>query len=135
LQKFLSKKFSEQIDKIFDVSFSSTTFLFFFAFSGCFLSDEHSKTLKKKCKKIVSNSFFKQIDKKSKTDCFSISLSHFGHFSVRGVQKHDKKTDKKNITSPKGSPWRVRGRGEGRGGRELDLQLLWPASPSPCSRL
>jgi hypothetical protein len=41
--------------------------------------------------------FFKTIGKKSKTDFFSIFVYHvFGRFSVRGVQKHDKKSREKN---------------------------------------
>jgi hypothetical protein len=52
-------------------------------------------------KKIVSKSFYKQIDKKSKTDFFSILVYHvFGRFLVRGVQKHDKKISPKNLTNP-----------------------------------
>jgi hypothetical protein len=36
-----------------------------------------------------------------KTDFFSIFFNHvFGRFSVRGVQKHDKKISTKNLTSP-----------------------------------
>ena len=50
---------------------------------------------------IVSKSFYKKIDQKSKTDFFSIFFYHvFGRFSVRGVQKHEKKISKKNLTSP-----------------------------------
>jgi hypothetical protein len=40
----------------------------------------------------VSKSFYKKIDQKSKTDFFLDLFYHvFGRFSVRGVQKHDKK--------------------------------------------
>jgi hypothetical protein len=47
---------------------------------------------KRFAKKIVSKSLYKKIDKKSKTDFFSNFLYHvFGRFSVREVQKHDKK--------------------------------------------
>jgi hypothetical protein len=50
-------------------------------------------------KKIVSKSFYKKIDQKSKTDCFSNFFYHvFGRFSMRGVQKHDKKYQKINLT-------------------------------------
>jgi hypothetical protein len=46
-------------------------------------------------------SFSKKSTKKSKTDFFSIFFYHvFGRFSVRGVQKHEKKISKKNLTSP-----------------------------------
>jgi hypothetical protein len=44
----------------------------------------------------VSKSFSKKSTKKSKTDFFLIFFYHvFGRFSVRGVQKHDKKSRKK----------------------------------------
>jgi hypothetical protein len=47
-------------------------------------------------KKIVSKSFHKKIEKKSKPDFFSVLFYHvFGRFSVRGVQKHDKKSHQK----------------------------------------
>jgi hypothetical protein len=49
----------------------------------------------------VSKSFSKKSTKKSKTVFFSISFNHvFGRFSVRGVQKHDKKISEKNLTNP-----------------------------------
>jgi hypothetical protein len=53
-------------------------------------------------KKIVSKSFYKKIDQKSKTDFFLIFFNHvFGRFSMRGVQKHDKKYQKnKSDPSP-----------------------------------
>jgi hypothetical protein len=55
---------------------------------------------KRFAKKIVSKRFYKEIDKKSKTDFFSISFYHiFGRFSVRGVQKHHKKY-RKNASDP-----------------------------------
>jgi hypothetical protein len=45
--------------------------------------------------------FSKKSTKKPKTNLFSIFFYHvFGRFSVRGVQKHDKKISKKNLTSP-----------------------------------
>jgi hypothetical protein len=60
---------------------------------------KHNK--KRFTKKIVSKSFYKKIDKKSKTDFFSILFYHvFGRFSVRGVQKHGKKNSQKNLTNP-----------------------------------
>jgi hypothetical protein len=62
-----------------------------------FLSDGSSKALQKN----VSKSLYKKIDKKSKTDFFSIFVYHvFGRFSVRGVQKHDKKITSKNKSDP-----------------------------------
>jgi hypothetical protein len=49
----------------------------------------------------VSKSFYKKIDKKPKTDFFSIFVYHvFGRFSVRGVQKHDKKSHNFFGTNP-----------------------------------
>ena len=72
----MSKTFSKILTKIFDVSFSST----FFVLSRfrVFLSDGSSKTLQKTfCKKIVSKSFYKNIDQKSKTDFFSICFITF----------------------------------------------------------
>jgi hypothetical protein len=67
-----------------------------------FLGDGSSKALQKTFyKKIVSKSFSKKSTKKSKTDFFSICFYHiFGRFSVREVQKHDKKISKKNLTNP-----------------------------------
>jgi hypothetical protein len=67
-----------------------------------FLSDGSSKTLQKTFdKKIVSKTFYKKIDKKIPNRFFSIFFYHvFGRFSVRGVQKHDKKISEKNLTSP-----------------------------------
>jgi hypothetical protein len=57
-----------------------------------------SKALQKTfCKKIVSKSFYKKIDKKSKTQSrifLDFVYDVFGRFSVRGVQTHDKKLKK-----------------------------------------
>ena len=75
-------------------------FLFYRVF-GCFSAMGVQKHYKKRfAKKIVSKSFYKKFDQKSKTDFFSIFFYHvFGRFSVRGVQKHDKKISKKiNLT-------------------------------------
>jgi hypothetical protein len=45
----------------------------------------------------VSKTFYKKSTKKSQTDFFSIFFYHvFGRFSVRGVQKHEKKISKKS---------------------------------------
>jgi hypothetical protein len=67
------------------------------------LSGGSSKALQKTFlqNKIASKSFYKTIDKKPKTDFFSICfINFFGRFSVRGVKKHDKKNAHKNLTSP-----------------------------------
>jgi hypothetical protein len=59
-------------------------------------------------KEIVSKSFYKKFDQKSETDFFSNFFYHvFGRFSMRGVQKHDKKNIKKiNLTLvPSPSPF------------------------------
>jgi hypothetical protein len=55
---------------------------------------------KRFAKKVASKSFYKAIDQKSKTDFFTIFFNHvFGRFSMRGVQKRDKKNIKKiNLT-------------------------------------
>jgi hypothetical protein len=67
-----------------------------------FLGGKSSKALQKTLyKKIVSKSFSKKSTKKSKTDFFSDFVYHvFGRFSVRGVKKHDKKSQKKNFPNP-----------------------------------
>jgi hypothetical protein len=82
--------------KLFPKQSTKVPILFYFIFIfilsrfRVFLSDGSSKTLPKQIKTIVSKSFSKTIDKKSKTDSFSIFLNHvFGRFSVRGVQKHN----------------------------------------------
>jgi hypothetical protein len=44
---------------------------------------------------------FKKIDKKIQNRFFLDFVYHvFGRFSVRGVQKHDKKISKKKLTNP-----------------------------------
>jgi hypothetical protein len=99
MQKVHVKNFfrenSQKIDKNFDVTFSST----FFVLSRfqVLLSDGSSQTLQKMFyKKIVSKSFYKKIDKKIPNRLFLDFVYHvFGCFSVRGVQKHDKKSRKK----------------------------------------
>jgi hypothetical protein len=98
-QKVRVENFPQNFDKNFDVSFSPTTFVL--SHFRVFFSDGSSKTLPKTfCKKIVSEKFYKKFDQKSKTDFFSIFFYHvFGRFSVRGVQKHDKKNiEKINLT-------------------------------------
>jgi hypothetical protein len=100
-QKVRVENFFQDFDKNFDVSFSPTTFVL--SHFRVFFSDGSSKTLPKTfCKKIVSKTFYKKFDQKSKTDFFSIFFYHvFGRFSVSGVQKHDKKiSGKKTDPSP-----------------------------------
>jgi hypothetical protein len=68
----MSKTFSEQIDKNFDVIFF-LDFLLFYRVFWVFLSDESSKTLQKTFyKKNVSKNFYKQIGGKPKTDFSSV---------------------------------------------------------------
>jgi hypothetical protein len=58
-------------------------------------------TKKRFAKNIVSKSFYKKFDQKSKTDFFSICFYHvFGRFSARGVQKNDKNNLEKNKSDP-----------------------------------
>jgi hypothetical protein len=98
LQKVHVGNYFQKIYKNFDVSFSST-FLFYRVF-GCFSRWEFKNTPKSFATNIVSKSFYKTFDQKSKTDFFSIFFNHvFGRFSVRGVQKHDKKISHKNLTT------------------------------------
>jgi hypothetical protein len=86
----MSKTFSKILTKIFDVSFSSTSFVL----SRFRVFQKHYK--KRFAKKIVSKGFYKKFDQKSKTDFSSKFFYHvFGRFSMRGVQKHDKKISKK----------------------------------------
>jgi hypothetical protein len=74
-------------------------FFCFIAFSGGFQRWEFKNTTKnvlqkKSCRKV----FYQKIDQKSKTDFFSNLFNHvFGRFSMRGVQKHDKKISEKNL--------------------------------------
>jgi hypothetical protein len=99
-QKVRVENFSQNFDKNFDVSFSST----FFALSHfrVFFSDGSSKTLQKTfCNKIVSKSFYKKIDQKSKTDFFSnIFLSRFWAFLEEGSSKTRFKKYRKNKSDP-----------------------------------
>jgi hypothetical protein len=91
---------SQKIEKKIDIVFPQL-FLLYRVFR-CFLAmgvQKHYKKCftKKSCRKV----FQKKRPKKSKTDFFSICFYHvFGRFSVRGAQKHDKKTSKKNLTNP-----------------------------------
>jgi hypothetical protein len=75
-------------------------FLFYRVF-GCFSAMGVQKHYKKRfTKKIVSKSFYKKIDQKSKTDFFSDSLlSRFWAFLDEGSSKtRQKNIGKKNLT-------------------------------------
>jgi hypothetical protein len=66
-QKVRVESFSQNFDKIFDVSFSSP-FLFYRVF-GCFSAMGVQKHYKKRfAKKIASKRFYKKFDQKSKID-------------------------------------------------------------------
>jgi hypothetical protein len=74
-------------------------FFGFLAFSGVSQRWEFKNTTKNVLQKIVSKSSYKKIDKNAKTDFFLVFVSHvFGRFSVRGVQKHQKKFEKTNLS-------------------------------------
>jgi hypothetical protein len=96
-RKLFPRKFSENRQ-----NFRYQLFLDFFcfiAFSGVSWRWEFKNTTKKFYKKIVSKSF-KKNRPKIQNRLFLDFLNHvFGRFSVRGVQKHDKKSQK-NPTSP-----------------------------------
>jgi hypothetical protein len=85
------REHSKKTDKNFNISFSSTS-LFYRVFR-CFLAmgvQKHynERVAEKSCRK----AFSKKSTKKT-PDFFSIAVYHvFGSFSVRGVQKHDKKS-------------------------------------------
>jgi hypothetical protein len=104
MQKFHVENFFrenyQKVDKNFDVSSSSTCFVL--SRFQVFLSDGSSKALQKTChKKIVSKSFYKKIDKKSKTDFFSIFfLSRFWAFLGEGSSK----TRQKKLTEKSAGP-------------------------------
>ena len=98
-----------KIDKSFDVSFSSAPFVL--SRFRVFLSDVSSKALQKTLyKKIASKSFYKKNEQKNPKPYFSrfffITFLGVSRFSVRGVQKHEKKLEKKlekksdQLTSP-----------------------------------
>jgi hypothetical protein len=66
--------------------------IFFLSRFRVFLSDGSSKTLKKTfCKKIVSKSFYKKFDKRSKTDFFSQFVYHVFRRFKNTIQKISKK--------------------------------------------
>jgi hypothetical protein len=74
--------------------------LFFYRVFGCFSAIGVQKHYQKRfTKKILSKRFYKKIDQNSKT--IFLSILFLGRFSVRGVQKHDKKMSKnKSDPSP-----------------------------------
>jgi hypothetical protein len=89
----MSKRFSKILTKKIDVSFSSV----FFVLSRfrVFLSDGSSKTLQKTfCKKNRVENFSAKNPKPTFSRIFFYHV--LGRFSVRGVQKHDKKSRKKS---------------------------------------
>jgi hypothetical protein len=92
----LFRENSQKTDKIFVISFSST-FLFYRVFR-CFLAMGVQKHYKKRftnrsCRKV----FQKSRSKNPKPTFSRFFLNHvFGRFSVRGVQKQDKKIRKKS---------------------------------------
>jgi hypothetical protein len=101
LQKVHVENFPEKIDKIFDVRFSSTSVVL--SRFRVFLSDGSSKTLQKTfCKKVVSKSFSKKIDKKSKTVFSRFVLSRFWAFLDEGSLKNK---IKKKIGGKTDQPW------------------------------
>jgi hypothetical protein len=62
-------------------------------------SDGSSKTLQRTfCKKIVSNIFYKKIDKTSKTDFYRFCLSRFGAFLGDGSSKTLQTISRKKLT-------------------------------------
>jgi hypothetical protein len=108
----MSKTSPKTIDKIFDVSFSSTSFVL--SRFRVFLIDGSSKTLQKTfLKKKCVEKFVPKNQTKIQNRYFLDFFNHvFGRFSVRGVQKHHKKyRGKKPDPGPfMASDWRV-GRG------------------------
>jgi hypothetical protein len=94
-QKVRVENFSQNFDQNFDVSFSSTFFVL--SHFRVFFSDGSSKALQKTFyKKNRVEKFLQKIRPKVQNRLFAIFFYHgFGRFSVRGVQKHDKKYRKK----------------------------------------
>jgi hypothetical protein len=81
-QKVRVEHFFQNFDKIFDVSFSSTTFVLshFRVFPAMGVQKHYKKMF---CKKIVSKSVYKKFDQKSKTDFFSI----FFVITIKNIKK------------------------------------------------
>jgi hypothetical protein len=93
VEKFF-REISQKIDKNFDVSFSSTYFVTFFAFSGVTERWEFKNTTKNVLQKKSCQNILKR--QKIQNRFFSILFYHvLGRFSVRGVQKHDEKSPQK----------------------------------------
>jgi hypothetical protein len=95
LQKVHVENFFQNFDQKFDVSFSSTSFVL--SRFRVFFSDGSSKTLQKTfCKKNRVEKLLQKVRPKIQNRLFLDFFSHvFGRFSMRGVQKHDKKISKR----------------------------------------
>jgi hypothetical protein len=97
---FLQKVHVENVFLNFDQKNRCQFFLDFFFLSRfrVFFSDGSSKTLQKTfCKKNRVEKFLQKVRQKSKPTFSRFFFPHgFGRFSIRGVQKHDKKIPKKN---------------------------------------
>jgi hypothetical protein len=88
-------KTSQNFDQNFNVSFSSTSFVL--SHFRVFFSDGSSKTLQKTFYKNRVEKFLQKNRPEVQNRLFLDFLYHvFGRFSVRGVQKHDKKKYQKN---------------------------------------
>jgi hypothetical protein len=94
-QKVRVENFSQNFDKNFDVSFSSTFFVL--SHFRVFFSEGSSKTLQKTFYKTSRVKKFLQKIRPEAQNRFLFGFVYhvFGRFSVRGVQKHDKKISKK----------------------------------------
>jgi hypothetical protein len=95
----MSKTFSEKIlrkPKKNSISVFPQLFCFI-ALLGVSWRWEFKSTTKNVLQKNRVEKFFKKIDPKNPKPTFSrfVFITFFGHFSVRGVQKHDKKISKK----------------------------------------
>jgi hypothetical protein len=102
LQKVHVENFSQNFDKTFDVSFSSTIFCFI-AFLGVSQRWELKNTTKNVVQKKSCRKFFtKKSTKNPKPTLSRFFFYHVsGRFSMRGGQKHDKKYQKnKSDPSP-----------------------------------
>ena len=95
----MSKTFPEKILRK-SISVFPRFFLFYCDFRCCLVTGVkrhyRKRFAKKLCRKV-----FQKIDQKIQNLFFLDFFNHvFGRFSVRGVQKHDKKNSKKNLTNP-----------------------------------
>jgi hypothetical protein len=124
LQKVHVGKKKKKIDKTFDVSCSSTFFVLsrFRVFFSEGVQKHHKKRFRKKsCRKV----FTKNSTKNPKPTFSRIFCYHvFGRFSMRGVQKRDKKY-RKNKSDP--SPFSYSDPPAHHGGHRF---IFWPG---PCS--